>query len=152
MRLRPYRTADNKIDGVVITLIDIDEMKRTLAEQEDARIFAQAVVESTPEPMAVLDPHLRIKIANAAFHRLFKTTPETTQERSFFEAVDERGQLGQVQVALEGLIGRGTPLVDHEVQLEITGGEVARVIINARQISSGERSYSLILLLLRRLS
>ena len=28
MRIRPYRTADNKIDGAVILLVDIDAVKR----------------------------------------------------------------------------------------------------------------------------
>jgi two-component system CheB/CheR fusion protein len=28
LRVRPYRTTDNKIDGAVVTLMDIDELKR----------------------------------------------------------------------------------------------------------------------------
>jgi two-component system CheB/CheR fusion protein len=28
LRVRPYRTADDKIDGAVITLVDIDGMKK----------------------------------------------------------------------------------------------------------------------------
>ena len=32
LRLRPYRTADNRIDGAVIVLVDIDEIKRTELE------------------------------------------------------------------------------------------------------------------------
>ncbi|MGH7945223.1 MAG: PAS domain-containing protein [Opitutaceae bacterium] len=32
LRLRPYKTAENKIDGVVITLFDIEKLKRTLGK------------------------------------------------------------------------------------------------------------------------
>ena len=31
MRIRPYRTTDNKIDGAVILLVDIDRIRRGLA-------------------------------------------------------------------------------------------------------------------------
>jgi two-component system, chemotaxis family, CheB/CheR fusion protein len=29
LRVRPYRTADNKIDGVVITLVDLERRKES---------------------------------------------------------------------------------------------------------------------------
>ena len=41
LRITPYRTMDNRIEGVVITLIDIDQMKRTIYELEEARDFAR---------------------------------------------------------------------------------------------------------------
>ncbi len=28
LRIRPYKTADNKIDGAVLVLIDIDQLKK----------------------------------------------------------------------------------------------------------------------------
>ena len=36
MQVRPYKTLDNRIDGAVITLFDIDEMKRMLAARRAA--------------------------------------------------------------------------------------------------------------------
>ena len=35
LRIRPYRTLDNKIDGAVITLVEIDQMKRSLARSAE---------------------------------------------------------------------------------------------------------------------
>jgi two-component system CheB/CheR fusion protein len=34
MQVRPYKTLDNRIDGAVVTLVDIDETKRLFAERE----------------------------------------------------------------------------------------------------------------------
>ncbi len=45
MRIRPYRTLDNLIDGVVITFSDITNLKQAEAEQERA---ARGGATSTP--------------------------------------------------------------------------------------------------------
>ena len=37
LRVRPYRTTDNKIDGVVITLVDIDGEKETAADRRSKK-------------------------------------------------------------------------------------------------------------------
>ncbi|MFL6552317.1 MAG: PAS domain-containing protein, partial [Chthoniobacterales bacterium] len=43
LRVRPYRTADNKIDGAVITLLDIDEK-----EESDGSKAANAEKQFSP--------------------------------------------------------------------------------------------------------
>jgi two-component system CheB/CheR fusion protein len=45
LRIRPYRTADNRIEGTVLTLIDIDQIRRAEGEA-NARDFAESIVES----------------------------------------------------------------------------------------------------------
>ena len=42
LRIRPYQTIDNRIDGVVISLIDIDTLKRNATLIEAARDYAKA--------------------------------------------------------------------------------------------------------------
>ena len=41
MTVRPYRTSDNKVDGVLIALADIDALKRSLEEANQARRLCQ---------------------------------------------------------------------------------------------------------------
>lgn len=40
LRIRPYRTTQNQIDGVVLVLLDIDALKRSAATLEEARNYA----------------------------------------------------------------------------------------------------------------
>src|SRR5207248_2188875 len=61
MRIRPYRTADNKIEGVVLVLVDIDELRRSEQKVREARDFARAVIESIHMPLAVLAPDLKVR-------------------------------------------------------------------------------------------
>ena len=44
LRARPYMTADNKIDGVVLVLVDINDLKRSEREAKTARNYAEATI------------------------------------------------------------------------------------------------------------
>lgn len=146
MRLRPYKTADNKIDGVVITLIDIDEMKRTIAQAEESRDFAHAVVEAAPDAMAAIDASGRIRAANEGFFRLF----QLAHESELFPALREGGLLEGLRAPLEDIFAKnGSTAFEQDIDLELPGGP-ARLTISARQIARGTRAYPIVLLTFRR--
>jgi len=42
LRIRPYRTIRNVIDGVVMTLVDIEDLRRSLGDEKEARERAEA--------------------------------------------------------------------------------------------------------------
>ncbi len=46
LRIRPYKTVENQIDGAVVGLIDLDELKRSAVELEKSRDYATAIVEA----------------------------------------------------------------------------------------------------------
>ena len=52
LRIRPYRTSENLIDGAVLTLVDIDALK---AEVNKLRVYAESIVETVRQPLVVLD-------------------------------------------------------------------------------------------------
>ena len=60
MRIIPYRTTENIIDGVVLTFQDIDRPKR---EVEAVTEFFESIVESVREPLLVLDAEFRVHFA-----------------------------------------------------------------------------------------
>jgi two-component system, chemotaxis family, CheB/CheR fusion protein len=72
LRVRPYRTLDNKIDGAIITLVEIDKMKRSLADLQNVLEFANTIVDGSREPILVLGEDLSVKQANRAFQERFK--------------------------------------------------------------------------------
>src|SRR5439155_10308475 len=59
MRALPYLTLENKIDGAVVMLVDIDKLKRREQQIRDAHDYAAAIVESVP-PLLILDHELRV--------------------------------------------------------------------------------------------
>ncbi|HEX4277107.1 MAG TPA: CheR family methyltransferase [Bryobacteraceae bacterium] len=85
LRIRPYRTADNKIEGLVVVLVDIDQLRRSQQELQVARDFARMVVEGIPLPLAVVDLEFRIHSVNEAFSRLTDTPAVDLESRSLPE-------------------------------------------------------------------
>jgi len=146
LRLRPYKTAENKIDGVVLTLIDIDQMKRTMADLEEARNLAEAVMESTREAIVVLNAELRIQNANDAFCSLFHISREQTESRSFFEVVHGPDGLAEFRKALSGILPTRGSLTTERVCIELPGTGPTGFLFNARPVSSGIKTYPLYLL------
>jgi two-component system CheB/CheR fusion protein len=149
LRLRPYKTSDNKIEGVVVTLIDIDELKRAVAAMEASRDFERAVFETTREPLVALDSDLRIRSANRAFYRLFGLERETPESRSFLDATNDRGGFGELKKALNAVLSDKINLMDQPVSIQLPDAQRASFLLNARQIV-GEKPYQLILLSLHR--
>jgi chemotaxis methyl-accepting protein methylase/GAF domain-containing protein/PAS domain-containing protein len=55
LQVRPYKTADNRIDGAVVTLFDIDEIKRNLARVTEAGRLSEALNAMNVAISATLD-------------------------------------------------------------------------------------------------
>jgi two-component system, chemotaxis family, CheB/CheR fusion protein len=55
-RTLPYRTADNRIDGVVVTFVDISARKRIEQALESSQARLQATIEHVPTAMVLVEP------------------------------------------------------------------------------------------------
>jgi len=95
LRIRPYKALDNKIDGAVLTLFDVDLMKRSEQRAELAREFAESVMLDAAHPMAVLAGDLRVRYVNPPFARLLSLSPEEMKGRMLGELAGPPWQLEQ---------------------------------------------------------
>lgn len=146
MRLRPYKTAESKIDGVVLTLIDIDHIKRSMAELEQARNLAQAVIETTSEPMVVLTADFRVKSANTAFCGLLRLARERAENRPFVDLLNVPAGVVQLHEMLTGILPMSTgTLTVHRIVVDLPGGGLTPLEFGLRQITSAAQAYPLIL-------
>ena len=82
LRVRPYKTLENKIDGAVVVLVDIDALKKTEREIKAARDYAEAILRTARDPLVVLRADLTVESANEAFYKTFKLKPAETEGRS----------------------------------------------------------------------
>jgi two-component sensor histidine kinase len=55
-----------------------------LGRIDDARLFAQVVIETVREPLLVLDGELNIQLASGSFHSYFELTSDQTQDAGLF--------------------------------------------------------------------
>jgi two-component system CheB/CheR fusion protein len=92
-RVLPYRTADRRIDGVVITFADITLLKqlndalevkvaeRTKALSESEERF-RIMANGTPVPIWVIDPEGHIEFVNRAYCEFFGTTLDAVRSEA----------------------------------------------------------------------
>jgi two-component system CheB/CheR fusion protein len=81
-RVLPYRASDDRIGGVVITLLDITCLKRAERALRDSEERYRLLVESAREyAMLMIDPHGLIASWNRGAERLFGYTAEEIQGR-----------------------------------------------------------------------
>jgi two-component system, chemotaxis family, CheB/CheR fusion protein len=118
LRIRPYRTIDEKIDGAILLFLDIDATKKAAIESEAARSFSDAVVDTVRHPILVLDAGLRVQRANAPFYREFQVTPEETVNRLVYELGDREWEIPRLRSLLEEILPRNTRFENFEVEHE----------------------------------
>jgi two-component system, chemotaxis family, CheB/CheR fusion protein len=72
LRLHPYRTRDNRIDGVIVVLLDIDLIKRPLLEEARAsRDYASVLLESSGQAVIAVGLDERIVLINTGVEKMF---------------------------------------------------------------------------------
>ncbi|MEH2042289.1 chemotaxis protein CheB [Nostoc sp.] len=116
LRIRPYRTIENKIDGVVLVLIDIDVLKRSAATLEQARNYAEAIVETVQVPLIVLDSDLRVNKANSSFYETFQVSPSQTAQSLVFELGNGQWNLPELRSLLEDILANDTSIQKLEIE------------------------------------
>ncbi len=84
MKIRPYRTLDNKIDGVVISLIDVGTMKKSYEDALEGKKFAEAVFNTVREPLIILRSDLTVKEANKSFYLKFELMKDEVISKSIY--------------------------------------------------------------------
>ncbi len=76
MRILPYRTAENKIDGLVVTFIDINELKQTEKELKESGEL-KLITDSLPILIAYVDSNERYRLNNKAYEDWFGVKRES---------------------------------------------------------------------------
>jgi two-component system CheB/CheR fusion protein len=71
LRIRPYKSIENRIDGAVLALFDIDAARSSERMADYGARISAAIMEHMHEPLALLDRDLRVLSVNAAFERGF---------------------------------------------------------------------------------
>ncbi len=84
-RMLPYRTADDRIDGVSITYTNITEHKRASDAVNEARLYAESIVAAVRHPLVVLDATFKVQSANAAFYKVFQVDPKDIKNQLFHQ-------------------------------------------------------------------
>jgi two-component system, chemotaxis family, CheB/CheR fusion protein len=146
IRLLPYRTVDNVIDGVVITFVDITALKKVEEEAMNARTYAENITDTVREALLVLDADFKVVSANRAFLAMFRTARERTEGRRIFELGNGQWNIPRLRELLEKIIPENSSFNDFVVEHDFPDMGRKKLILNARMIKNKDEQPNLILL------
>jgi two-component system, chemotaxis family, CheB/CheR fusion protein len=134
LRIRPYRTIENQIDGVVLVLLDIDALKRSATTLEAARNYAEAIVETVQVPLLVLEADFRVNTANRSFCETFQVSQTETANSTIFELGNGQWNIPGLRSILEDILASNTILTNLEVEHSFEKIGQKTMLLNALKI------------------
>ncbi len=137
MRVRPYRTSTNRIEGAVLELHEVSELKKNLEEIRDARDYAQAIVDTVRAPLVVLDQKLCVQNANRSFYDFFDTSASESVGRNIYEVGREAFRSDLVRALLAQMGAGNSSVNDVEVTFTQPGNSPKTMLLNGRRIQGG---------------
>jgi two-component system CheB/CheR fusion protein len=137
MRILPYRTAKNSVDGLVLTFQDITKLRNAEQVVQAARGLAASIVETMHEPLLVLDDQLRVVLANQSFYRIFQVTPREVEQQLLYHLCSGAWNRPDLRHLLEEVLPKGTSFQDFIV--EQTFPHIGRRVfaLNGRRLEQG---------------
>ncbi|MGA1841016.1 MAG: chemotaxis protein CheB [bacterium] len=159
MRMTPYRTTENVIDGVVMTFVDIQKQKeaterlfKLTEEMDHAREYYENILNTVRESLIVMDKDLRIISCNRSFYTTFRVMPEDTEGRLIYEIGNGQWDIPRLRELLEKIIPSNTIFENYEVEHDFPMIGQKKMILNARKIYKKEPDAHLILLAIEDIS
>jgi len=131
-KIVPYRTSEHVTEGVIITFIDVSNQK-AIDASEQARSFAEAIVETIRQPLLILDEDLKVIAANPAFYRHFRIGPEESLGVQIYQLGNNQWDVPELRQLLEQIVPRNTRFDDFKVKVTFPKIGERTMLLNARQ-------------------
>jgi two-component system, chemotaxis family, CheB/CheR fusion protein len=136
LRIRPYRTTENKIDGAVVLLVDIDELKRGLEE----------ITGMIRQPLLTLHGDLQVNKANDAFLKTFRLGRDEVEGKTIYECDKGAWNIPALKVFLEGVLPEKHRVENYEIKHTFPKVGERALLFSGRRLYHHSKGTQLILL------
>jgi two-component system CheB/CheR fusion protein len=145
LRIWPYSGPDERIEGAVIALVDVDAAKtRELRSGEDREALFE-VLESVDQGLAVLDGRFNVQTANSAFCRMCNVAQNDATGNLLFELGGGEWYASELRASLERIWSQGGAFDGFEVEFPAADGGRKKFLLSARRVESNSRPQRLLL-------
>jgi two-component system, chemotaxis family, CheB/CheR fusion protein len=135
LRIRPYRTTENKIDGAVIVLVDIDHSKKAL--DEIAAVIRQ--------PLLLLGEDLRVLSANEAYCDLFKTAKDKTDGIPFYQLGNGQWNNPTVRPMIDSVLNSNQRLDNLKIEQDFPKIGRRSLFLSARRLYQNNKTSQVVI-------
>lgn len=142
VRIRPYRTSENVIEGLVVTFEDVTNLEHAEARERQAQTLVSVVAELIDKPLVCLDRNNDVTAANDSFCRASHIRRESLFGMSLKDALTPDAARTIIEYikreeAVEGSVDFDTGNLSSSL-----GG---RVIIHRAESSAGESTLTVLI-------
>jgi two-component system CheB/CheR fusion protein len=134
LTITPLIDIMDKPVGTVLFSQDVTEVKRAEAIIQEARLYAESIVETIREPLIVLDAQLRVKTANQVFYKNFNVSREETENKLIYDLGNGQWDIPRLRKLLEEILSKNSQFQDLEIEHEFPNIGQKIMSLNARRI------------------
>jgi len=115
-------------------------------EIQDAREYAECIIDAVREPLVILDQDLKIISVSRSFYDTFQVKPEETIGQLIYDLGNHQWNVPVLKELLEGILPKRTTFDNFEVEHDFPGLGQRTMLLNARQITRSSGKPNIILL------
>ncbi len=146
LRARPYITLENRVDGAVLLMMEINELKQSEQAVLAARNYAENTVETVRDPLLVLNASLCVESANRSFYRAFRVEPSETIGTSIYDLGNHQWDIPRLRELLEEILPHSTSIEAFQVEHDFEQLGRRIMLLDARRILDPQKKTKQILL------
>jgi PAS domain S-box-containing protein/putative nucleotidyltransferase with HDIG domain len=101
---------------------------------DEAREYAESIINTVREPLIVLDQDLRVVTVSRSFYEFFKVKPEETVGQLIYDLGNKQWDIPRLRELLETILPQKTTFDNYEVEHNFSAIGRRIMLLNARQI------------------
>ena len=113
---------------------DKKKNKELFKDQQDARTYAESIINTVREPLISLDQDLRVVSVSRSFYNVFKVKPEETVGQLIYDLGNKQWNIPKLRELLETILPQKTTFDNYEVEHDFAVIGRRIMLLNARQI------------------
>jgi PAS domain S-box-containing protein len=110
------------------------ELETTKISEDEAREYAESIINTVREPLIALDQDLRVVSASRSFYVVFKVKPEETVGQLIYDLGNKQWDIPKLRELLENILPQKATFDNYEVEHDFTTIGRRIMLLNARQI------------------
>jgi two-component system CheB/CheR fusion protein len=146
VRIRPYKNVENRIDGAVLALFDLEMARQQERTGPDAKGAINDLLAVAHEPMLALDGQLRVLATNRPFEELFQTAANAAMGRLLYEIGNGQWNIPGLRELLEKVLPEKGHVANFPLEHDFGSLGHVKLQINAHRVARTGGAPDMILL------
>jgi two-component system CheB/CheR fusion protein len=133
LQIRPYETSDHKIDGAVLSFVDIEVLKQALGRMKLALGHATSISEALQMPSMIVDRELKVRSVNQLFCKIFNLTAAATEGKDLAAIANKNWNGTELTKLLQDTVLVKKAFRDFELSGDFAGIGKRTYLLSARE-------------------